>query len=154
MRFSPQANSQRGYDVLTRLGFRLFAPRSRSVHTPRPVDPELIFDGDLCVLTSEQTFSSGLWIGAVLSDNGLATVVGESTGGAPSGYGDILTFQLPETGLRFFVSHKRWIRPDPSRDPADTLMPDQLVPTSADDIRLQRDPQLEWVRAAPPRMNS
>lgn len=151
VRFSPQANAQRGYTLLTRLSHMLSGARPQTMRTPRPSEPELIFNGDLYVLTSGQTFSSGLWIAVVLSDNGLATVVGEPTGGAPTGYGDILSFRLPETGLSFSVSHKRWIRPDPARDPAGTLMPDRLVPTTVEDIRLQRDPQLEWVRSAPPR---
>lgn len=150
VRFSAQANAQRGYTLLTRLGHLLSKAWPGTMRTPRPSEPDLIFDGDLYVLTSGQTFSSGLWIAAVLSDNGLATVVGEPTGGAPSGYGDILTFRLPQTGVRFSVSHKRWIRPDPALDPASTLMPDRLVPTTVEDIRLQRDPQLEWVRSAPP----
>lgn len=153
-RFSPQANEQRGYSFVFRLGFTLFGALPRTASTPRPADPDLLFDGELYVLTSGHTFSSGLWIPVILGDNGLATVVGEPTGGAPSGYGDILTFQLPETGLRFSVSHKRWIRPDRSRDPAYTLMPDQLIPTTVEDIRLQRDPQIDWVRSVPPRVNS
>ncbi|MGI6082593.1 MAG: S41 family peptidase [Limnochordia bacterium] len=150
IRFSSQANAQRGYTFLMRLMSAFSGTRSRTVNTPRPSGPNHIFSGDLYVLTSNQTASSGVWIAVVLSDNGLATVVGEPTGGAPSGYGDILSFELPETGLRFVVSHKHFIRPDATRDPADTLMPDQLIPTTAEDIRLSRDAQLEWVRAVMP----
>ncbi|BAS26355.1 S41 family peptidase [Limnochorda pilosa] len=148
IRFSAQADEQRGYTLVTRLAHWFSRLGSQTVRTPRPPRPELTFAGDLYVLTSEHTFSSAVWIATVLSDNGLATVVGEPTGGAPSGYGDILSFTLPESGLRFTVSHKRWIRPNPERDPANSLVPDHLVPTTVEDIRLQRDPQLEWVRAA------
>ena len=147
IRFSPQANAQRGYTFLMRLINLFSAKGPRAVTTPRPSDPRHIFTGDLYVLTSNQTGSSGMWLAVVLSDNWLATIVGEPTGGAPSGYGDILTFQLPETGLRFAVSHKQWIRPDPTRDPTDTLMPDFFIPTTAEDIRASRDPQLDWIRA-------
>lgn len=135
---------------LTQLAYRFTGTGPATVRTPRPSKPELIFTGDLYILTSSQTFSSSAWLAVVMSDNDLATIIGEPTGSAPSGYGDILFFDLPETGLTYVVSHKYWIRPDPTRAPSDTLLPDVLIPTTIDDIRTYRDPQLEWVRSALP----
>ena len=75
------------------------------------------FRGQLFVLTSKATFSSGNWFGVIVRDNQLGKIVGEPTGNAPSSFGDVLSFTLPRSGLGFTLSYKQWIRPDPSRDP-------------------------------------
>ena len=54
---------------------------------------------------------------------------------------------LPETGFGFTLSFKAWTRPDPSRDPADTLSPDVLVPRHRRNMLDGTDPALDAVRA-------
>lgn len=110
-------------------------------------DKSLLFDGRLFVLTSPATFSSGNWFAVIIKDNGLGTVIGEPTGNAPSSYGDVPTFQMPNTGFSFSVSHKRFVRPNPDNDPADALYPDVPVYTTIDDIINGIDPQLEKLKA-------
>jgi hypothetical protein len=146
VRASAQAVAQRGYPWYARLAFRFgsLARLFQSAHPWRPEGPP--FDGRVFVLTSASTFSSGNWVAVVLQDAGMAEVVGEPTGNAPSSYGDPLRFRLPASGLAFSVSHKRWLRPDTSRDPADALTPDLLVPTTVADLRAGRDPQLDRLR--------
>ena len=61
----------------------------------------------------------------------------------PSSYGDILKFQLPVSGFKFNVSHKKWIRPNVDNDPEDSLYPDVEVYTTIEDILNERDPQIE-----------
>ena len=90
--------------------------RNARVETP--------FAGELFVLTGPGTFSSGNWFATIVQDNRLGKVVGEPTGNAPSSHGDILSFTLPNSGLAYTVSFKRWIRPDPARDPASCIEPD------------------------------
>jgi hypothetical protein len=109
-------------------------------------DKTLRFDGNLFVLTSPATFSSGNWFAVIIKDNGLGTIIGEPTGNAPSSYGDIPTFQMPNTGFAFTVSHKRFIRPNPDNDPQDALYPDVPVYTTIDDIINGTDPQLERLK--------
>jgi len=104
-----------------------------------------LFDGKLYVLTSNATFSSANWFAVVLQDDRLAEVVGEATGNAPSCYGDILTFTLPESCYSFTLSFKKWIRPDPSKDPADRLVPDHVIPLTRKDVIASRDPVLEFL---------
>ncbi len=101
------------------------------------------FRGEVLVLADQGTFSSGNWIAVMLSDNGLATVVGSPTGNAPSSYGDLLTFDIGPFDLG--VSYSKWLRPDPDRDPANTLVPDVLVPITVADILSGEDPQWAWV---------
>jgi hypothetical protein len=110
-------------------------------------DAKLLFEGELFVLTSTHTFSSGNWFAVIVKDNALGTILGEPTGNAPSSYGDSPSFQLPHTGLRFSVSHKRWVRPNPDNDPEDALYPDIPVYTTIEDIIRGADPQLERLKA-------
>ena len=110
-------------------------------------DKSLRFDGRLFVLTSPATFSSGNWFAVIIKDNNLGTIIGEPTGNAPSSYGDVPSFQMPNTGFSFTVSHKRWVRPNPDNDPADALYPDVPVYTTIDDIINGTDPQLEKLKA-------
>lgn len=112
---------------------------------PRTTDPPP-FVGEVFVLTGPATFSSGNWFALVLRDNVLAKVVGEPTGNSPSSYGDILTFTLPHSACSFTLSFKRWVRPQPERDPAMTLEPDVSVPRTAQSLRDGTDPVLTWLR--------
>jgi C-terminal processing protease CtpA/Prc len=117
--------------------------RRQPVHADPPP-----FRGELHVITGRHTFSSGSWFACIVQDNGLGKVIGEPTGNAPSSFGDVLSFRLPGTGLSFTLSHKRWIRPDPARDPADTLTPDIPIVRTAADVREGRDAVLEHLRGA------
>jgi hypothetical protein len=73
------------------------------------------FGGAVVVLTDHATFSSAADFATVLSDNGLATIVGEPPGSAPTGAGDIVVFRLPVSGLFMQVSYKEFVRADPTR---------------------------------------
>jgi C-terminal processing protease CtpA/Prc len=105
-----------------------------------------VFKDELYILTSAKTFSSGNWFAVIIKDNHLGTVIGEPTGNQPSSYGDILSFQMPNTGFRFTVSYKKWIRPDTRNDPKDALYPDVTVYTTIEDIIRNRDPQMEKLK--------
>ena len=91
---------------------------------------EFVFSGNVYVLTSADSFSSAMDFAALLSDNGLCMVVGETPGNMPSSYGDILYFQTPNAKLAFTVSYKYFIRPDASKSDL-PLIPDVQVPADA-----------------------
>ncbi|HPE68980.1 MAG TPA: S41 family peptidase [Thermotogota bacterium] len=112
-----------------------------------PKYPENIFEGEVFLLVSGQTFSSGNFFPVLFSDNHLATIVGEPTGNEPSAYGNILTFFLPNSHIPVYISYKKFTRPDPSRDPAKQLDPDVLLPWTVEQYQQGIDPQLEWVQA-------
>lgn len=98
------------------------------------------FDGEIVVLTSGYTFSSGNWFAVVLKDNGLATIVGEPTGNMPTSYGDTLRFQLNNSGIHVNMAFKKWHRPNEQADGEDSLYPDVSIPA-----RLDGDMVLEYV---------
>jgi C-terminal processing protease CtpA/Prc len=109
-------------------------------------DPNMIFKGKLYVLVSAATFSSANWFAVIVKDNKLGTVIGEPTGNKPTSYGDVLNFQIPNTGFRFICSHKKWIRPDTNNDPEDGLYPNVTAYTTIEDIIRNKDTQIEKLK--------
>ena len=121
--------------------------KGTSTHSPstrRVKKVENPFKGDVFILTGNQTFSSGNWIAVIFYDNKLGTIVGEPTGNAPSSYGDVLRFQLPNTGFLLRVSYKYFTRPDPSNDPADALYPHITINKTRGDLINGTDPILDY----------
>lgn len=71
---------------------------------------DLVFDGDVYILTSTLSFSSAMLFAEYIKDNQLGTIVGEAPGNDPSGYGEITAFKLPNSRLFFQVSTKQFFR--------------------------------------------
>ncbi|AJC74810.1 hypothetical protein AJ81_06940 [Pseudothermotoga hypogea DSM 11164 = NBRC 106472] len=76
----------------------------------KPKKNDLLFNGNIFVLTGSQTFSAATDFAAMTKDLMIATIVGEETGGLASSYGDVLPLTLPNTGLRLGVSFKYFVR--------------------------------------------
>lgn len=104
------------------------------------------FAGQLFVLVGPATSSSGNWFAGIVHDNRLGTLVGEATGNAPSSYGDILHLSLANSALEYTLSFERWVRPDPSLDPAPCLEPNVRVPRTSATVASGTDPVLDWLR--------
>ena len=113
VRYSPLAQSQRGYQQAE--GTQRQAPDLSAAR----MNPDI----HLVVLTDESTFSSATMLAAYVRDGKLGTLIGRSSGNAPSHYGDILFYQLGNTGLTGTVSHIQWLRPDQNAQ-GDALTPD------------------------------
>lgn len=73
---------------------------------------ELVFDGNLYLLTSVYTFSSAMDFAEYVKDNQLGIIIGEASGNNPSSYGDISIFSLPRSGIFMQISTKKWYRID------------------------------------------
>ncbi|MGI6005374.1 MAG: S41 family peptidase [Christensenellales bacterium] len=97
-----------GVDV--RYGPYLWKNARREKHNRRYDD--LTFGGEVYALTSVDTFSSALDFATAIQDNGIGRIIGETPGGMPATYGDVLRFQLPESGLAVSVSYKYFGRID------------------------------------------
>lgn len=72
----------------------------------------LLYEGNVYVLTSPATFSSAMNFSVLLQDNGLAKVIGEPCGNKPSQYGEVVTFLMPNTKLYFNSSIAYFERPN------------------------------------------
>ena len=73
---------------------------------------DLLFDGNVYILTSSDTFSSAMLFAQYIKDNRLGKTVGEAPGLPASHYGEIATFVLPNSKLQFSVSTKFMWRAD------------------------------------------
>jgi hypothetical protein len=76
---------------------------------------ELLFSGDVYVLTSVQTYSAATIFSFMISDNGIGKIVGEASGQVPSFYAGVLPFQTPNAKLQLGVSGGFSRRPDKSK---------------------------------------
>ncbi|MCM1489018.1 MAG: S41 family peptidase [Firmicutes bacterium] len=73
---------------------------------------DLLFEGNVYLLTSNRSFSSAMLFAQFVKDNGLGTVIGEAPGNNPNGYGDISVFRLPNSGAVIQISTKHFYRID------------------------------------------
>lgn len=83
---------------------------------------DLLFDGEVYVLTDSSSFSSAMDFALIIQDNGLGDVVGIAPGNAVNSYGDVAVFSLPNSGLLMQISTKKWYRID------ETNTDDYVVP--------------------------
>ncbi len=90
---------------------------------------EQVFNGQVYVLTNIKTYSAAMDFAMLIGDNDLGIIVGEPSGNLPDSYGDILSFQMPNSKLMLCVSHKRWYRIDQSKS-GQPIMPDYEVESS------------------------
>ncbi len=110
-----------------RLGFFNVSPIPEIMKNERYSD--LTFRGNVYILTSAGSFSSAMLFTQYIKDNGLGTLIGEPPGNDPNGYGDITSFGMPNSGVWFFVSTKKFVRAD-RNCPDRYVMPN--IPCEAD----------------------
>lgn len=104
-----------------RLGFFTVSPIPEIMKNNRYSD--LTFTGNVYILSSAGSFSSAMLFTQYIKDNGLGTLIGEPPGNDPNGYGDIASFGMPYSGIRYYVSTKHFRRAD-KESPDKYVMPD------------------------------
>jgi len=104
----------------------------------------LLFDGKIYLLTSTFTFSSGADCAMLFKDYNIGIIVGQETGGLPSGYGDSFSFKLPNSGLNASVSYKYFIRPSSEND-GKGVLPDVPFKYSINDLLKGNDLEMDYV---------
>lgn len=93
------------------------------------------------VAIGPRTISSGMLAAFELSRRLDATLIGEPTGQKPDSFGELRSFELPNTGWRIQCSTKRFVLfgdDRPSLDPA------VRIEQRFTDLMAGRDPVLEW----------
>lgn len=144
LRLSPLATRMRGYPEGSGMA-KIADPALVETHyryIDGPASP--IFEGELYILTSAQTFSSAADMTAFYQDADLATILGEPIGGLPSWYGDKLNLRTPNIGIGFSISTKFFYRA--GEEPEAAFQLDIYVPTLPADLQAGRDAQLEYLR--------
>lgn len=137
IKYSKEASMQRGYPQTT--GLETFL--SQYTHLRQ----DFIYKGNIYILTSPATYSSGSMFAVLFHDSNLATIVGEPTGNSPSSFGDTIQLELPYTKFTLLISHKEFRRPDLSLKAENTLHPNILVEKTQADITSRKDRQLERI---------
>lgn len=94
---------------------------------------------------SDRTYSSAGILCTMVADNALGTIIGEESTFSPTHYGNILSWELPNTGIPGSVSHKLFRRPDSARDAERSLRPDVVLSLRWDDYRNGVDPFQRWI---------
>lgn len=69
--------------------------------------------------------SSARTFAVTLKDNGIATIIGEPTGGKPCSYGMPKKAETPNLKIRFRVSRALFLRPNAELDAEEALVPDK-----------------------------
>jgi hypothetical protein len=118
-----RVESYKTWDSAVRYGWYLHKNKGTTIHNQ---EKPQTFDGNIYVLTDTFTYSSAMDFAMLIGDNRLGMLVGSTSGNRPDGYGDSLHFQLPNSGLTFSVSFKRWYRMDQSKS-GQPLTPDVVV---------------------------
>ena len=106
---------------------------------------DLVFKGNLFVLTCKNTFSSANMFAVTLKDNKIGKIIGTPTGNQPTCYGNPLNFKMPNTQIYFRVSTKQFLRPNSNANSEDSLYPDIEVYTDINDIVNNRDTHIEII---------
>jgi hypothetical protein len=99
-----------------------------------PTENEYRFDGNLFVLTSNETFSSGTIFSAMIKDNDIGYIVGTETSDNPTIYACIMLFELPNTKITIQNSAEYSVRPGGYDDNRGVLPDFKVVPTYLDMI--------------------
>ena len=108
-----------------------------------PSENPLRFSGSVYLLTSRFTFSSASSFAAAIKDFGIGTLMGEETGGIFPNFGDVISFQLPNSKIDCGCSYKkfhRWRDTDPGRG----ITPDYEVKPLPEDLAAGRDRALDF----------
>ncbi len=98
------------------------------------------YRGPVVLLIGPRTYSSATMLAATAKDFGLATLVGEETGGLATHYGEVLGFTLPNSRLYAGVAVKRFVRPS-GVDDGRGVLPDievRDVPGNDSDEAMER----------------
>ena len=114
-------------------------------HTERPGKNPLRFKGQVYVLIGPSTFSTATAFAASVKDHKLGTIIGEETGGLATSFGAFYPFDLPNTNLWVFVSHKRIFRPS-GEDDGRGVLPDYEIKQSTMDSRKGIDTVMEFTK--------
>jgi hypothetical protein len=96
------------------------------------------------ILTSRTTFSAGINFLDDLMYKTHATLIGEPTGAGPNHYGDAEFQILPNSGIFYFLSTRKWEGHDPL-DTTNTILPNIMVNYSFKDYEKGKDPWMEKV---------
>ncbi|NBI07766.1 S41 family peptidase [Senegalia massiliensis] len=103
------------------------------------------YDGDIYILVSKETFSSGNGLAGVFKYNNLGILVGGATGNSTKAYGNTISFTLPNSKIMYNIATKKILIPV-NGSHSNTIKPDINIKVNIDDILSKRDPVIKWLK--------
>lgn len=104
-----------------------------------------LFKGEVVFIQNKGTYSSAGLLTTKAKDNGIGTLIGSNSTFRPTHFGDLLIWELPNTKLLGFVSHKIFYRPDKTKNDNPYLIPDVIIPETLDDLINGKDRCWEYI---------
>jgi hypothetical protein len=108
-------------------------------------DENRLFKGNIIFIQNEDTYSSAGMLIIDAFDNRIGTVIGTKSSYRPCNYGDMLSFMLPNTNIKGFVSHKIFYRPEKENCFETTLTPNVLIESTWESILSGNDKCWNWI---------
>lgn len=109
------------------------------------VDENKVFKGNVVFIQNSSTFSSAGLLITNAVDNNIGTLIGDNSSYRPCGYGDLLSWELPNTKIRGYVSHKIFSRPDGDKCGESSLTPTVYLANTWEQVLENKDACWEWV---------
>ncbi len=97
---------------------------------------------DIFIITGRDTFSSGVMAVLDIKERVPVTLIGENTGGSPNSYGEVVTFELPNSKLPIYYSSKYF---GLTNDGADTIIPDIIITHTIYDYINNKDLIMDYI---------
>ena len=91
-----------------RYGFVTIKNKEKTIKNKKYND--LVFNGNVYILTSIDTFSAAMDFTMYIKDNNIGKVIGETSSNNPNSYGDIIEYLLPNSKIYMQISYKTWHR--------------------------------------------
>jgi len=111
-----------------------------------PPNNSLRFNGQVCFLIGPYTFSSAMMLANAVGDFKLATLIGEETGDPPNSFGEVYSFNLPNSKLSVNVSSAQFVRANGDGKDKHPVLPDIGVTLTENDLERQVDTVLEFAK--------
>jgi hypothetical protein len=126
LRYLPPREGFQDYKVFVRKENQLI-PYVPKINISKEKYKDLVFDGELYILTGECTRNAAMRFSVLLQDNKMAKIIGEASGSKPSNYGQGMVFELPNTKLCLVITSKQYKRPDVRKEKDTFQEPDHPI---------------------------
>ena len=108
-------------------------------------DVDKVFKGNVYFIQDNGTFSSAAILIVMATDNNIGTVIGEAGSYRPCNFGDVLSYELPNTHVKGGVSHAYFMRPDKDACGDNSLIPTIHIQRTWSDYIEGNDPWWQWI---------
>ena len=108
-------------------------------------DADKVFKGNVYFIQDNGTFSSAAMLIVMATDNNIGTVIGEAGSYRPCHFGDVLSYELPNTHVKGGVSHAYFMRPDKDACGENSLIPTIHIQRTWQDFIEGNDPWWQYI---------